>query len=54
MHKLQGSFWGHMEEQRRRLEHFLAVAKMARAYNDITKIKELIKELHESGKPLAY
>lgn len=54
MHKLQETLWGHMEEQRRRLEHFLAVSKMARAYKDISKVKELLKELQDSGKPLPF
>ena len=51
MNKLQ-NVAGHMEDQRRRLEHFLAVAKMARAFQDIAKIKDLINELHMNGKPL--
>lgn len=42
----------HKEEQRRRLEHFLSVSKMARAYKDTLKVKELLKELSESDKPL--
>lgn len=40
------------EEQRRRLEHFLAVAKKARANADVVKIKELLRELLASGKCL--
>ena len=43
----------HMEEQRRRLEHFLSVAKQVRAFKDVLKIKELIKELADSGKALS-
>lgn len=53
MSKLQNAA-GHMEDQRRRLEHFLAVAKMARAFQDIAKIKDLLNELHMIGKPLPY
>lgn len=43
-----------MEEQRRRLEHFLSVAKQVRAFKDVLKIKELLKELQESGKALPH
>ena len=42
----------HMEEQRRRLEHFKSVAKQARARNDVKKIQELLDELHSSEKCL--
>jgi len=41
-----------MEEQRRRLDHFLSVAKSAHALKDIAKVKELIKELKLTNKPL--
>jgi phage-related tail protein len=44
----------HMEEQRRRLEHFLSVAKQARARNDIKKIEELLEELLTSQKSLSH
>jgi len=42
----------HMEEQRRRLQHFLSVAKQVRAFKDVLKIKELIKELTDTEKAL--
>ncbi len=44
----------HMEEQRRRLEHFLQVARQARARSDIKKIEELLEELLTSGKSLSH
>ena len=42
----------HFEEQRRRLDHFLSVAKQAKARNDIKKIQELINELVLTNKCL--
>ena len=41
-----------MEEQRRRLQQFLSVAKQVRAFKDVLKIKELIKELTDTEKAL--
>ena len=41
-----------MQEQMRRLKHFLQVAKQVRAFKDVLKIKELIKELQETNKAL--
>ena len=44
----------HMEEQRRRLEHFLNVAQQARARTDIKKIEELLAELLSTGRLLSH
>ena len=41
-----------MEEQRLRLEHFLSVATQVRAMRDVAKVRELLRELHETGKSL--
>lgn len=43
----------HIDEQRRRLEHFLSVAKQAKSHSDSRKIKELLDELNESNKSLS-
>lgn len=51
----QGKLWTqHREEQRRRLHHFLQVAKQVRANKDVAKIKSLIKELTDSGRALPH
>ena len=38
----------------RRLKHFLEVAKQVRAFKDVLKIRELMKELKETGKALPH
>jgi hypothetical protein len=45
----------HHETQKKRLNHFLRVAKEVRALNDVEKINALLKELEQNGgKPLVY
>ncbi len=44
----------HFDAQRKRLKHFLKVASEVRAVKDVMKIKELIRELTESKRPLPY
>lgn len=53
MQKLNEALFGHKEEQRRRLEHFLAVSKQAKFEKDIIKVKAMLKELKKSDKPLS-
>jgi len=53
MQKLNDALFGHKEEQRRRLEHFLSVAKQARFYKDVATVKLMLKELQRSEKPLS-
>jgi len=41
-----------IDDQRRRLESFLLLARQAQAKRDITKIKDLIRQIDETSKPL--
>lgn len=52
LYKNEKRWQRHMEEQRNRLEHFLSVATQVRAMRDVAKIRELLRELHETGKAL--
>lgn len=52
LYKNEKRWQRHMEEQRNRLEHFLSVATQVRAMRDAAKIREMLKELHETGQAL--